>query len=1560
MTLPFHPLISKWFNETYGEPTAVQREAWPLICEGKNVLAIAPTGSGKTLTGFLSALSRFADGTYPANQLSVLYVSPLKALNEDIKRNLLAPLESIKNVFEKAGAVFPKVRVETRSGDTTQTERRRFLTSPSSILALTPESLAILLLNSRARDHLSGVKCLILDEIHACIGNRRGAFLSCQVDHLSLVAGEFQRVALSATVNPPQAAAEFAGGLKDNGRGGHEKREVFIVSPPIEKKISFRVEFPETTPIEIRQKREREKAESGKNLDDFGERYDVFIDFVISRIRKNRSTLVYVDARRRAERICYLINQTAGETIAFTHHGSLSKDLRRAAEKALAEGLIPCVVATSSLELGIDVGSIDEVILAGSPFSASSALQRIGRSGHGVGQESRGILFPFHGLDLLAAASVAGAVEDRELEESISLDNPLDVLAQIILALCSEKERYEDELFGVIQGFYVYRNLPREAFNGVVRMLSGGYGEKRVRELPRRLYRDSQTGLLVTASGTLGLLYSSGGVIANRGYFALRLASGTDDAGAKMGELDEEFVWERRVGDTFNFGGRSWRISAIGSEAVEVYPLSKDAGFTPFWKADALGRGKVISRRILEILDGFSRDGEKSLANVKDFSKEAIDALGSFLSAQVSFQNKVPLSGQFCLPAEIIDDPTGGVDARLVVIHSFRGTGINYPLSMCLAGDLEEHFGIRVETTVDNNAVMLRLPRSLPVNADRAVRESFERLGQGKNVSQRLGDVLASSGVFNAAFRESAEASLLLPRAPFGRRIPLWITRQKSKRLFDSVSDLKDFPVVTEALRTCLQERFDMEGLRTLIDDLHEGAVSLPFFFTRRPSPFAKELVWLETGALLYEYDERKDLRRGFSSGIGSGGHGKRGFDSSSDLAIAEALIPGTLRPALEKDLVMDFCARLRREKEGWAPDDVLSLCEWVKERVAIPIDEWENLLEYIPEEVRDELKNDPSLGGRIEIFKRQGASNQDSSNQNSALDLIIHRDWEKALNSSIDELLENALPQWFRGEGPVTLFRLKEVFGFNSEEAQCVVSSLIEEEDILQGIFFKDDSGRENEHFCDRENLELLLRLSRKKRREGIKERPGRLLLPLIARRQGLLSGSAKYRDRIPWDALSGFPAPVRLWETEILPARCEGYREDYLDREIREGRLLWYGEGREKTGFCAPEDLDVVSPVGVHGTAAREKLIHEILPSGFLDIPRGFWQIKEALDKTNYEIQTDKIVFGNTAAITEAIWKSVWQTGLTADTWEPVRKAAAQGFKTDSSSLGETDSAENSSALTHEAGLPLTVNPFGRSNMRIPRSLRERWKSGPPLPGNWFSLAGESGSSGYLGGEPVSETGFDPLGVNALSLNALGEDELNRARVRLLIKRFGFLCRPLLEHEAPAFSWSKLLPAMRRMELAGELSAGRFFGGINSLQFAPAGIARDLDEAESEQGIYWMNAADLASPCGKPALASLFENSRIKLPARLVTTRICFRGTELIAVSSRGGKELELEPELEKNPPRELIDFIVLPRHRFVYPEKKIVIERINGVTASSAVFADKLKDHGFVNDRGRLVLW
>ncbi|MDR0475720.1 MAG: DEAD/DEAH box helicase [Treponema sp.] len=1519
MELPFHPVINAWFTETYGKPTAVQEQAWPLIVQGEHVLALAPTGSGKTLTGFLAAISRFADGSYPADRLSVLYVSPLKALNEDIRRNLESPLASLRERFEKAGVEFPPVRAETRSGDTTQAERRRFRMRPPSILALTPESLAILLVNQRGREILSDVRYLILDEIHTALGTKRGAFLSCQIDRLSLIAGEFQRVALSATVKPPEEAAAFAGGLKKTVDGSYRPRKLRIIAPETEKKINFGVEFPETPDAGSSRMQGGEEAELIKTH----ERYRVLSDYILERIRSNcaggrkGTVLVFTDSRRRAERLAFILNETglgnesySGRTVAYTHHGSLSVEVRRAVEKALVSGEIPCVVATSSLELGIDIGTVDEVILAGTPFSTASVMQRVGRSGHGVGMESRGRLFPFHGMDLLQAAAAAGALSVRELEETRALENPLDLLAQIILSLCAEQDCHEDELYEMLRGFYVYRNLSRASFDGIAAMLTGEYEGQRLRELKKRLYRDEKNKILSAAPGAAPLLYSSGGVIASRGCYTMRLGpTGNEKTGTRIGELDEEFVWERRVGDSFDFGGRSWRISAITHEAVEVVPLKQLAGYAPFWKGDSAFRSPVLSRRMREILE--ERNNSK-LNELSGFNDEATDALNNFLGAQKSLQGKVPLSGHNFIAVEVVDDPSGRADARSLVYHTFRGGSINYPLSLALAAEFEDALQMRIESVSDDNSILIRLPRL--VQDDPAVlAETFLLKLAGSDLGiKRFRERFESSGVFGAAFREAAERSLVLPRSPFGKRVPLWVIRQKSKWLFDAVSSHRDFPITAEAWRTSLSDSFDMKGFSSFLEDLLSGAIKLGIFFSTHPSPFSQGLAWAETNALMYEYDERPDLRNRSGQGgdASTGRRGQGGKQSLLDELIEEALGRGASRPVLPENLILSFTSRLMRELPGWAPEDETGLCEWVKERIAIPCafenngeDEWERLLRFVPEELKEAWEKDHSLGGRLAVIKREAA----------AASAIVHHDraklWEKGKPS---DLAKKYLSQWLRFEGPVPPLRIGEVFGFDANETEETINALEEAGELVRDVEVEGSS--RPPHFyagrnlaVDRENLELLLRLFRRKRREGIRERPASVLVPFLAKQQGLC-GSANEKLL---SNLEGIPIPAKLWETEIFPARNPAYRGDDLDREIREGRLIWYGTGKEKCCFSSIEELDLTLP------SSSEPDFN--LPAGFFHNPKNFWEIRDALGLDN-------------ASCTAALWKEAWKGSISSDSWEALRRALETGFTLAGS--------EEEPARAREGSI---------SKRRIPRALKERWRSGPPVRGNWFSLALE---------KPAREEGQD----SSEPVMLLEEESLKRERVRLLLRRWGVLCRPLLERETPLFSWQALLPSMRRMELAGELIEGRFFSGINSLQFASPSIDRELKEAETEESIYWMNAADPASPLGLSELTGhiLEQAGPSSLPSRLPSTRLYFRGQTLAALSLRNGKEINFYIPHDDACLSKIVELIKLPRKRAVMSESKITIEKINAKNAARSEYAAAFKEADFMSDRGKLVLW
>ena len=1521
----FHPIIRAWFTETYGKPTSVQAEAWALIEKGENVLAIAPTGSGKTLTAFLSAISRFcsqADNsdnakTYSADKLSVLYISPLKALNEDIKRNLLEPLAAIKIRFEKEGAQFPSVHVETRSGDTPQSQRRRFYIHPPSILALTPESLAILLLNPKGRQILSNVKYLIIDEIHALIGNKRGAFLSCQIDRLSQIAGDFQRISLSATVRNPQITADFTAGTG---------RKVKIAAPPAEKKIDFTVEYPD---IEI-DNTQNAAAASGSRFDKLESRYTPLINYILSRIWEGSTLLVFAESRRRAERLCYLINQEAMRffarngnpkrcegrdfkgTVAFPHHGSLSKELRRSVEKGLVEGRIPCVVATASLELGIDIGSIDEVVLAGSPANVSQSLQRIGRSGHSVGQTSRGKLFAFHGMDLLTAAALKSAVDDRDIEEIKPIENPQDILAQLILALCCEKDRNIDELYELLKKFYLFRNLNYDSYRRVIQMLAGFSCKKeketRLRDIKPRVWIDNVEGTIGKLDGTTTLLYSSGGVIANRGLYSMRLPDGT-----KIGELDEEFVWERAIGDCFDFGARGWRITSISAESVEVSPLEKRADFIPFWKSDIQFRSVNLTKRILAILEDYNKENKQIFSNSttgsplpawrSQSSNKAEKSLKIFLDSQHRAQNEIPLPDIKNITVEILKGNEQNRDFCSVIMHTFRGGQVNYPLSLAIGMELEQTIKLRVTVFSSDDSILLLIPRSAldesgAPNTERFFRQALRNLEKIDSGSVTQGERffrnrLESSGVFGAAFREAAERCLLLPKSPFGKRTPLWIMRQRSKRLFDAVADEDGFPVTAEAWRSCLVDTFDMDGFRDLITEINNGNIALSFFTTNIPSPFSRDIVRQETNAFVYEYDERSDLSGAASATL-------------SDKVIEEAIGNADLRPVLKQEVTEGFTSRLRREIEGYAPDDALSLNEWVKERIAIPEDEWKTLCKAIPKALAENIDT-----VKIKTVTRKSA----------VLSSVIHRENEKTW---MEEPL-SLLGQWLRYEGPISTERICSVFGTTKSETEDAINALAEVDEVIRDVSVTNislqspASGTQSlvsspqSLICDRENLEMLLRLSRKKERPVIKERSSSLLVPFLAIRQGLTdkNSNASFRKN-----LQTWTAPAKLWETEILCARNSSYEAENLNHEIRDGNLVWYGAGKERIGFCRPEDLDLVCETiskkgdksshntGAHSNSGANTLFAQVSPS-FLNRPRDFWEIKNELNAGSRESA-------------DALWREVWNGSLTSDSFDPVRRGIEFGF------------------VPKEIEIPQqneTARQFGR-HPRIPGALKNRWKGGAPVHGNWFSLL---------------------LDEEQNTLDPIEEDAINRDRVRLLLNRCGVLCRPLLEHEEAIFSWSKLLPAMRRMELAGELVTGRFFSGVNSLQFASPSIAAELERAEDLNVMYWMNAADPASPAGLE-----IDFPDYKLCARSANNRLYFKGAQLIAISLKSGKELQIFLKADDHDITQLLALLKIPRTRNVMRENKIITEKINEETAAQSEYAERFKANGFVCDRGKLIYW
>ena len=805
----FHPLVASWFAECVGVPTAAQQQAWPRIADGEHVLITAPTGSGKTLTAFLWAIDRLVTGAWPCGHTSVLYVSPLRALNNDIRRNLLTPLDQLRSVFSAAGEAFPDIRVLTRSGDTPQSDRRRMLRHPPEILITTPESLNLLLSSHGGRSILTGLSTVILDEIHAVVGNKRGVHLITGVDRLVPLCGEFQRIALSATVRPLESVAAFIGGSRHPrnpgvaGMADYQPRPVCILESSADKRYDIQVRFPA----------------AAADPNDRDSVWEPLVDEFKSIIDRNTSTLLFANSRRLCEKLTLFINSERERPSAYAHHGSLSREIRETVERKLKAGDLKAIVATSSLELGIDIGALDEVVLVQSPTSVSSAIQRLGRAGHQVGETSRGTLFPTHAHDFLEAAVLASLILSRDIEEVRPVDAPLDVLAQVIVSMTGIETWDIDELFDAIRCSHPYRQLARNHFDLVLNMLAGRYAHSRVRELKPRLSIDRLDNTVVARKGALQELYLSGGTIPDRGYFHLRHR----DSNARIGELDEEFVWESSEGQSFTLGTQNWTIQRITHNDVFVTPAPPKPVDLPFWKGDSGNRDFHFSQRIGEFLEHTNArmNDPELLADFKrDHAMDETSAqqLKAFLERQREISG-CDLPHRHHLVLEKVNSGPDGYPGTQLVLHTMWGGRVNRPFAMALEAAWDIRFGQRLEIYPSNNCIVVLLP-------DESDSDEVLSLVTASEFESLLRHTLEGSAFFGARFRECAGRALLVTKNRMNQRMPLWVSRLRSQKLLDTVMRFDDFPILLESWRTCLQDEFDLPATKTVLAELESGAIT--------------------------------------------------------------------------------------------------------------------------------------------------------------------------------------------------------------------------------------------------------------------------------------------------------------------------------------------------------------------------------------------------------------------------------------------------------------------------------------------------------------------------------------------------------------------------------------------------------------------------------------------------------------------------------------------------------------------------------------------------------------
>lgn len=1127
----FHPVARAWFARRYGAPSPPQVLGWPHIAEGRHVLITAPTGSGKTLAAFFKCLDALWQDAAAGRELSgvqVLYVSPLKALNADIERNLREPLAGVQGYAAAAGVTLPRLEVAVRTGDTPAQERARMVRRPPHVLITTPESLYLILTSARAREMLRTVRYAIVDEIHAMLDSKRGTHLAVSLERLEeLCHMPPVRIGLTATVRPLERAARFLGGQDADGR----PRPVAVADAGLRKEMDLLVEVP---------------VEEMGSLPD-GSIWPALYDRLLELVRSHRSTLIFVNFRRSAERTAARLNELAGAEIAQTHHGSLSKEQRRAVEERLKAGDLPCLVATASLELGIDVGAIDLVVQVESPKGIARGLQRVGRAGHLLGAASKGRILPKYRTDLLEAAAAARAMRSGRVEAARVPQNCLDVLAQQVAAMAAADDWAVDRLLAVLRRAYPYRGLSRRQLEGVLGMLAGRYATETFAELRPRLTWDAINGEVRARPGLRILATRSGGTIPDRGLYSVMLQG----AGrVKLGEVDEEFAFERRVGDTFVLGTSTWRIQAITHDTLEVTPAPGAPAMVPFWRAEAPGRPLELGRAVGQL----SRElaGRLEDPGVLDWLQAecALDGraaanLRAFLWETQEHLGEVP--SDHTLVLEWWRDEVGAV--RLM-LHSPYGLPVHAALGLALRRKLLQALGSEPEVTWGDDGVLFRLP---PLEGGPPV-ELIRSLGPGEAEDLLLHE-LGASALLGAHFRMAAELALLLPRHGRGeRRTPLWLQRLKAKDLLDAVRRHADFPILLEAYRDVLQNRLDLDGMKELLGDLQSGAIRLHTVEVHTPSASASGLMFYFTAFYLYEGDQPRAERAAAALSL------ERSL-------LLELLGAGAgLRKLLEPAAIAEVDGRLQHTSEG---------------RRARSADELHDLLLRLGDLCAAETaaRCDGDAGAMLAGLAAAGRALEAQAGSG--------RRWIAAEDRSLyaaaggdgapaETAADIILRRFARTRGPFTLEQAAGRYGWDPDWVRRRLAVLEAEGRVAAGGFTPGGSSLE---WCDLEVLERIRRRSLAILRRQVDPVEPAEYARFLWEWQGCGgAGSGPVALRRALRQLQGLYLPAAQWEREVLPRRVTGYQPSWLDQLLAGGELLWAADG-DRIAFFSAEDMPALA---------------------------------------------------------------------------------------------------------------------------------------------------------------------------------------------------------------------------------------------------------------------------------------------------------------------------------------------------------------------------------------------
>ena len=1190
----------RWFEGALGSPTPAQTQGWPPIAAGEHTLVCAPTGSGKTLAAFLWFLDRVL--TEPGEGLRVLYVSPLKALNYDVERNLRAPLAGIRATAAASGVDLSVPSVAVRTGDTPHEERRRMLRTPPDILITTPESL-YLMLTSRARELFAGIEAVIVDEVHAVAATKRGAHLALSLERLAeLCEHDPQRVALSATQRPLDEIARFVGG----------DRAMRIVDAGMRKELDLRIEMP-ADPDEAEPAASVEYVQ-GANDAGSHSLWPTLYPELLELVRTHQSTIVFVNSRRMAERLALRLNELATESIARAHHGSLSREARGEVEEALKAGTLPCIVATSSLELGIDMGAVDLVIQVSSPGSVASGLQRVGRAGHSVGEPSRGRIYPRFRGELVEAAAVARGMLEGDVEHTRVPRIPLDVLCQQIVAMASVEELQIDSLLALVKRAYPYRELTREQLENVLDLLAGRYPSDEFAELRPRIVWERTTGALRAREGAQRIAIANAGTIPDRGLYGVFLV----DGGGRVGELDEEMVHEAREGQVFLLGASAWRIEQIERDRVIVSPAPGQPAQVPFWKGEQAGRpvelGRAVGRLQRELAALDDESATQRLTGLHACDERAARTLVEYLREQEKATGVLP--SDRTIVVERFRDEIG--DWRLCVLSPF-GARVHAPWGLALRALLREQHGIETHALWSDDGIILHLPDADSLPPDELVAIDPDR------IEDLVVGELGGSSLFGARFRESAARALLIPRRRPGQRTPLWQQRLRAQSLLAVAERYGSFPILLETYRELLADHFDLVALRDLLGGLRDGSRRLVAVESQTASPFAASLNFEYVAQYLYEDDAPAAERR------------VAALTLDRDL-LRELAGSDELRDLLDADALEQVEQELGSERRS-GPDALHDLLRRVGDLAEaelparLPGDAAEAASALLAERRALRVR----IGGEDRLIAAE-----DMGRYRDALGAMPPGGIPAAFLEDVPDALRSLVRRFARWRGPFPVQVLADRYDLEPAVAERELAALEREGVLVRGALRPGGSGRE---WCDVEVLRRIRRASVARLRREVEAVEQPALARFLPAWHGVGRKGRGGIDRLRevLFPLQRLPLAPEVWERQVLPLRMD-YRPELLDQLCTSGELVWLGADAGRVAIAFREDAALLGPPPGQAPPPADP-VSEAVRAALV----GARHLAELASETGLP-ETE---------IIDALWRLVASGEATNDAWEPLRRA-------------------------------------------------------------------------------------------------------------------------------------------------------------------------------------------------------------------------------------------------------------------------------------------------------------